>query len=75
MVQNTRLYEYSVQIFAFQCCQIQKVDLKTIFHCSSSTIHQAAETAVCDDCWYLHAVQMVFIGVLQMVYVNTYNFC
>ena len=43
---NTRSYEYSVQISAFQSFQIQNGDLKTIFHCSSSTIHRAAETAV-----------------------------
>ena len=34
------------QISAFQGFQIQNGDLKTIFHCSSSTIHRAAETAV-----------------------------
>ena len=46
MGQNTRSYEYSVQISAFQSFRIQNGDLKTIFHCSSSTIHQGAETAV-----------------------------
>ena len=43
---NTGSYEYSVQISAFQSFRIQNVDLKTIFHCSSSIIHRAAETAV-----------------------------
>ena len=46
MGKNTRSYEYSVQISAFQSFWIQNDDLKTIFHCSSSTIHRAAETAV-----------------------------
>ena len=46
MGQNTKSFEYSVQISAFQNFWIQNGDLKTIFHCSSSTIHQAAETGV-----------------------------
>ena len=46
MGQNARSYEYSVQISAFQTFQIKNGDLKTIFHCSRSTIHRAAETAV-----------------------------
>ena len=50
---NTRSYEYSVQISAFQSFRIQNCDLKTIFHCSSSTIHRAAETAVRENCTYL----------------------
>ena len=32
---------------AFGSFQIQNAELKTIFHCSSSTFHRAAETAVC----------------------------
>jgi hypothetical protein len=51
MGQNIRSYEYSVQILAFQSFQIQNGDLKTIFHCSSSTIHRAAETAVSPSFW------------------------
>ena len=44
--QNTRSYEYSAQISAFQSIRIQNGDMKTIFHRSSSTIHRTAETAV-----------------------------
>ena len=47
MGQNTRSYEYAVQILAFQIFWIKNGDLKTILHCSSSTIHRADETAVC----------------------------
>ena len=46
MGQNTRSYEYLVQILAFQSFRNQNGDLKTIFHCSISTIHRAVETAV-----------------------------
>ena len=82
MGQNARLCEYSVQISAFQSFQIKNCDLKTIFQCSSSTIHRAAETAVCvvgygvfAKWWDSHKQGLLQPGILVKKVNNTGNHC